>query len=70
MHDTLLSHSCLYYSLRKSTMILFICSSGGYYSDAAAFVADSCRKCPNGTFVHKNKTPGKNSFDCGPCPQG
>ncbi|XP_068723830.1 uncharacterized protein [Montipora capricornis] len=46
------------------------CPAGGYYSDTAAFVADSCRKCPNGTFVHKNKAPGKNSFDCGACPQG
>ena len=51
-------------------MILSICSTGGYYSDTPAFVSDSCKRCPNGTFVHINKAPGKSYFDCSNCPQG
>ena len=68
-YDALLSR-CAFYSSRKSTMILSICSTGGYYSDTPAFVSDSCKRCPNGTFVHKNKAPGKSYFDCSSCSQG
>ncbi|XP_068690433.1 putative leucine-rich repeat-containing protein DDB_G0281931 [Montipora foliosa] len=46
------------------------CPAGGYYSDTAAFVSDSCQRCPIGTFVHKNKAPGKSALDCSACPQG
>ena len=51
-------------------MILSISSTGGYYSDIAAFVSDSCKRCPIGTFVHKNKAPGKSSLSCSTCPEG
>ena len=51
-------------------MIYFVCSTGGYYSDTMAFVSGSCRRCPNGTFVHKNKAPGKSVFECKSCPDG
>ncbi|XP_068695970.1 uncharacterized protein [Montipora foliosa] len=43
---------------------------GGYYSDTAAFASDSCLRCPNGTFIHKSKAPGKSARDCNACPQG
>ncbi|XP_068756646.1 uncharacterized protein [Montipora capricornis] len=46
------------------------CPAGGYYSDTAAFVSDSCKRCPIGTFVHKNKASGKSSLDCSTCPEG
>ena len=44
--------------------------TGGFYSDTKAFVGDSCLKCPNGTFVDYNKSPGKSPSDCTACPQG
>ncbi|XP_068749385.1 uncharacterized protein [Montipora capricornis] len=47
-----------------------VCPAGGYYTDTPAFVSDSCKRCPNGTFVHFNKAPGKSYFDCSACSQG
>ena len=44
--------------------------AGGFYSDTEAFVGDTCRKCPNGTFVHYSKSPGVSASDCTACPQG
>ena len=44
--------------------------TGGYYSDSLAFVNDSCKRCPNGTFVHLNDAPGKSHFECKSCPTG
>ena len=44
--------------------------TGGYYSDSLAFVNDSCKRCPNGSFVHLNDAPGKSHFDCKACPTG
>ena len=44
--------------------ILFIVLSGGFYSDTLAFVNDGCQHSANRTFVHYNKAPGKNQFDC------
>ena len=51
-------------------MILSICSTGAYYSDTQAFVSGSCKRCPNGTFVHIYKAPGKSYFECRNCPYG
>ena len=44
--------------------------SGGFYSDDIGYVAKSCKKCPNGSFVHFDKTPGTRKQDCKSCPEG
>ena len=44
--------------------------SGGFYSDDVGYVETSCKKCPNGSFVHFNKTPGRQVQDCKSCPEG
>ena len=44
--------------------------TGGFYSDNVGHVAKSCKKCPNGSSVPYDKTPGKQSQDCKSCPQG
>ena len=49
---------------------LFFLLPGGFYSDQQGFVNDSCRHCPNGTFVHYNNAPGKSQSDCKRCPEG
>ncbi|XP_078342705.1 uncharacterized protein LOC144628475 [Oculina patagonica] len=46
------------------------CPPGGFYSDDPAYVASSCKKCPNGSFVHFDKAPGTQSQDCKSCPEG
>ncbi|KAL9984850.1 hypothetical protein ACROYT_G007188 [Oculina patagonica] len=46
------------------------CPPGGFYSDNVGHVAKSCKKCPNGSFVHFDKAPGKQSQDCKSCPEG
>ena len=51
-------------------LIILISPTGGYYSDSLAFVSDSCKRCPNGSFVHLNDAPGKSHFDCKACPTG
>lgn len=43
---------------------------GGFYSDDEGYVAESCRKCPTGSFVAFDKTPGKRPQDCKTCPEG
>ena len=43
---------------------------GGVYSDTKAFVGESCKKCPRGTFVPPEQAPGKHAKDCVACPQG
>ncbi|XP_067048531.1 uncharacterized protein [Acropora muricata] len=43
---------------------------GGYYSDSLAFVSDSCKRCPDGSFVRLSDAPGKSHFDCKACPTG
>ena len=43
---------------------------GGFYSDKVGYVAKSCMKCPNGSFVSLNKAPGTRPEDCKACPQG
>ena len=45
-------------------------STGGFYSDEVGYVAKSCMKCPNGSFVPPDKAPGKSSADCKACPLG
>ena len=49
---------------------IFISPTGGYYSDSLAFVSDSCKRCPDGSFVHLSHAPGKSHFDCKACPTG
>ena len=44
--------------------------SGGFYSDTVGYVAESCKKCPNGSFVPYHKTPGTRYQDCTSCPLG
>ena len=48
-------------------VILFL---GGFYSDDVGYVARSCKKCPNGSFVLYDKTPGTRKQDCKTCPEG
>ena len=43
---------------------------GGFYSDEPAYVAEDCKKCPNGFYVPYDQTPGKSVLDCKTCPQG
>ena len=44
--------------------------SGGFYSDTLGYVAESCMKCPNGSYVPYDKKPGKSVLDCKTCPEG
>ena len=44
--------------------------TGGFYSDDVGFVGDSCKTCPNGSFVQFDKTPGTSKEDCKSCPEG
>ena len=44
--------------------------AGGYYSDDVGHVAPSCKRGPNGSFVHIDKAPGTQSQDCKSCPRG
>lgn len=44
--------------------------SGGFYSDDIGYVAKSCKKCPNGSFVPFDKAPGTLKQDCKSCPEG
>ena len=43
---------------------------GGFYSDDVGYVATNCKKCPNGSFVSYEKTPGTRPQDCRACPLG
>ena len=43
---------------------------GGFYSDDVGYVAISCKKCPNGSFVSYDKAPGTRKQDCKSCPEG
>ncbi|KAL9962095.1 hypothetical protein ACROYT_G031166 [Oculina patagonica] len=46
------------------------CPPGGFYSDVIGYVSKSCMKCPNGSFVAYESTPGKQLQDCKSCPLG
>ncbi|KAL9962150.1 hypothetical protein ACROYT_G031229 [Oculina patagonica] len=46
------------------------CPPGGFYSDTVGFVGKICKRCPNGSFVVYEKTPGKQIQDCKSCPLG
>jgi len=46
------------------------CFAGGFYSDDVGYVGESCKKCPNGSFVRFEKTPGTSKQDCKACPGG
>lgn len=43
---------------------------GGFYTDTFGYVAESCMKCPNGSFVAYDKAPGTKPQDCKACPEG
>ncbi|XP_078352403.1 uncharacterized protein LOC144637130 [Oculina patagonica] len=45
------------------------CPPGGFYSDTLGRVAQECKRCPNGSFVPYELTPGKSVLDCKACPQ-
>jgi len=44
--------------------------AGGFYSDDVGYVGEGCKKCPNGSFVQFDKTPGTSKQDCKSCPEG
>lgn len=44
--------------------------TGGFFSDTEGYVNDSCKMCPNGTFVPYDIAPGTSARDCKACPQG
>ena len=44
--------------------------AGGFYSDDVGTVGESCKKCPNGSFVQFEKTPGTSKQDCKAYPEG
>ncbi|XP_078382310.1 uncharacterized protein LOC144664996 [Oculina patagonica] len=46
------------------------CPPGGFYSDILGYVSKTCKRCPNGSFVAYEKTPGKQIQDCKSCPLG
>ncbi|KAL9973705.1 hypothetical protein ACROYT_G020193 [Oculina patagonica] len=46
------------------------CPPGGFYSDMFGYVAESCMKFPNGSFVAYDKAPGTRLQDCKACPEG
>ncbi|XP_078384147.1 uncharacterized protein LOC144666621 [Oculina patagonica] len=46
------------------------CPPGGFYSDIVGYVGETCRRCPNGSFVAYDKTPGTQHRDCKSCPLG
>lgn len=50
--------------------IISVSISGGFYSDDVGYVAQSCKKCPNGSFVAFDKAPGTQTSDCKSCPEG
>ena len=45
-------------------------SVGGFYSDAVGHVAESCKRCPTGSFVSFDAAPGTQKQDCKSCPEG
>jgi len=45
-------------------------SAGGFYSDDVGYVGESCKKCPNGSFVQFDNAPGISKQDCKSCPEG
>ena len=49
---------------------LFRFLPGGFYVDSRGYVAESCKKCPNGSYVSFDKKPGKSILDCKACPIG
>ena len=56
--------------LCNTTQTHFLYVSGGFYSDDVGYVASSCKKCPNGSYVPFNKAPGTQAQDCKTCPLG
>ena len=56
--------------LLKSKHYTIMALLGGFYSDDIGYVAKSCKKCPNGSFVAFDKAPGTQKHDCKSCPEG
>ena len=72
---------CTYYYIDLSLKLMFslklnvkllrdLFSLGGFYSDDVAYVGETCKKCPNGSFVAFDKAPGTQAQDCKSCPLG
>ncbi|XP_078343257.1 uncharacterized protein LOC144628993 [Oculina patagonica] len=57
-------------SSSNGNQICTACPPGGFYSDDVGHVAPSCKKCPDGSFVHFDKAPGTQAQDCKSCPRG
>lgn len=60
---------------QKASNSFTVSFSGGFYQDSVAAVGvtpegHGCQHCPNGTFIHPNKAPGKASWECKACPEG
>lgn len=56
--------------LLKSKHYTVIAFLGGFYTDDIGYVATSCKKCPNGSFVAFDRAPGTSKQDCKSCPEG
>ena len=56
--------------LAKDLDLIMIPFLGGFYSDDVGYVAKSCKKCPDGSFVSYDKAPGTRKQDCISCPEG
>ena len=63
-----------FFTIRTSqpanNIYLFLIFAGGFYSDTAAYVAEGCKRCPNGSYVSFHKAPGKSVLGCKACPEG
>ncbi|XP_078343260.1 cysteine repeat modular protein A-like [Oculina patagonica] len=57
-------------STSNGKQVCTACPPGGFFSDEVGYVGPSCKKCPNGSFVHFEKAPGTQSQDCKACPRG
>lgn len=57
-------------SLELELTVIGVFSLGGFYSDDVGYVAETCKKCPDGSFVAFDEAPGTQPQDCKSCPLG
>lgn len=65
MHSLSLNAFVVFWCIEHTTIF-----AGGFYSDDIGYVGKSCKKCPNGSVVSFDKTPGTSKQDCKSCPEG
>ena len=65
-----LKATCKFFYTNAELLTCLSSLPGGFYSDSVGYVAKSCKRCPNGSFVEFHKTPGKRQQDCKSCPLG